>query len=149
MTVVFFFNIATSHGRSFIELGSNMLYVIWCNEFVADYNLFSPHSSLLLMALTFYRTLTFRTIFLLLFVCFEPSTDIYIYIQPRALTVVPESIIFRLVECRCLWFLRSRVLILCFSPFPPSPLIYGRWLPSFRSEFIQTFQKITCSRLFH
>ena len=102
MTVVFFFNIATSHGRSFIELGSNMLYVIWCNEFVADYNLFSPHSSLLLMALTFYRTLTFRTIFLLLFVYFETSTDIYIYIQPRALTVVPESIIFRLVECRCL-----------------------------------------------
>ena len=54
--------------------------------------------------------LLIRTIFLRS--CFHPSTDIYI--QPRVLAIALENIFFWLVECRCLWFLRARVLILIF-----------------------------------
>ena len=45
-----------------------------------------------------------RTIFFL-WNCFMPSTDVYV--QPRVLAVAPENVFFRLVDRRCLWFLRS------------------------------------------
>ena len=74
------------------------------------------------MASTIQSDLLIQTI-LLRFFCFEPSTDVYI--QPR--------IFFRLVECRCLWFLRSlfESLTRASSPFPCPSLIHGRWRFSF------------------
>ena len=67
--------------------------------------------------------LLIRNIFLCL--CFQPSTD---------MAVAPENIFFRLVECRCLWFLRARGLILIFLSIsfhafdsrPPAAFVLNR-----------------------
>ena len=60
-----------------------------------------------------------------------PSTDIYI--QPCILAVAPENVFFRLVECRCLCFLRSFVWVpyawaFLTAPFLRTPLIHSRQL---------------------
>ena len=55
--------------------------------------------------------------------CFVPTTDVYV--QSRILAVAPENVFFRLIERRCLCFLRARVLIVI-----PLHLLARLWFPA-------------------